>query len=75
MFRRADLVLLSKMDLLPHLEVDLAALEDALARVMPVPRVLRVSARTGEGLDAWVAWLLEQRAGMHAHPYPHAHRH
>jgi len=75
MFRRADLVLLSKMDLLPHLEVDLAALEDALARVMPVPRVLRVSARTGEGLEAWIAWLLEQRACVHAHPYPHAHRH
>jgi len=75
MFRRADLVLLSKMDLLPHLEVDLAALEDALARVMPVPRVLRVSARTGEGLEAWIAWLLEQRAGVQAHPYPHAHRH
>ena len=75
MFRRADLVLLSKMDLLPHLEVDLSALEDALARVMPVPRVLRVSARTGEGLDAWIAWLLERRAAMRAHPHPHPHPH
>jgi hydrogenase nickel incorporation protein HypB len=78
MFRRADLVLLSKMDLLPHLEVDLTALEDALARVMPEPRVLRVSARTGDGLDAWIAWLLARRAAMQAPPQLHlrqAHRH
>ncbi|HEX5044389.1 MAG TPA: hydrogenase nickel incorporation protein HypB [Candidatus Polarisedimenticolaceae bacterium] len=75
MFRRADLVLLSKMDLLPHLDVDLAAVEDALARVMPQPNVLRVSARTGEGLDAWVAWLLDRRAAVQARPRAHLHPH
>ena len=60
LFRRADLVLLSKMDLLPHLDVDLPALEDAIARVMPDPRIVRVSARTGEGLSSWVDWLEER---------------
>jgi hydrogenase nickel incorporation protein HypB len=75
MFRRADLVLLSKMDLLPHLDVDLAALEDALARVMPQPNVLRVSARTGEGLDAWIDWLLDRRAAVQARPRVHLHPH
>ena len=75
MFHRADLVLLSKMDLLPHLDVDLAALENALARVMPVPRVLRVSARTGDGLDAWMTWLLERRAALQARPRAQAHGH
>ena len=75
MFRRADLVLLSKMDLLPHLDVDLAAVEDALARVMPEPRVLRVSARTGDGLDGWIAWLLERRAALQARPHAPLHRH
>jgi hydrogenase nickel incorporation protein HypB len=77
MFRRADLVLLSKMDLLPYLGVDLAAVEDAIARVMPEPRVLRVSARTGEGLDAWIGWLHERRTAVRVHA-PHAryvHRH
>ncbi len=57
MFRRADLVVLTKMDLLPHLELDLLALEDGLARVRPQPRVLRVSARTGEGLASFRDWL------------------
>src|SRR5512136_924226 len=61
MFKAADLVLLTTCDLLPHLEVDMAKLDDALARVMPKPKVLKLSARTGEGLDQWVAWLEAQR--------------
>jgi hydrogenase nickel incorporation protein HypB len=61
MFLAADLVLVSKCDLLPHLDFDMARLDEALARVMPRPRVLKLSARTGEGLDGWVAWLEQRR--------------
>jgi hydrogenase nickel incorporation protein HypB len=61
MFLAADLVLISKCDLIPHLDFDMGKLEDALARVMPKPRVLKVSARSGDGLAGWVAWLEEQR--------------
>jgi hydrogenase nickel incorporation protein HypB len=58
MFRKADLVVLTKVDLLPHLpEVRVSTLVDALARVMPCPALLQLSARTGEGMDAWVQWL------------------
>lgn len=58
MFRRADLVLLTKTDLLPFLDgYDLAAVEDALARVMPVPRIIAVSAKSGRGIDEWTDWL------------------
>ncbi|HET9530840.1 MAG TPA: hydrogenase nickel incorporation protein HypB, partial [Blastocatellia bacterium] len=47
MFRNADLVLLTKTDLLPYLSgFSVAAVEDALARVMPVPEVISVSALT-----------------------------
>jgi len=63
MFRKADLVLLTKCDLVPHLEVDLRKIEDALARVMPEPKLIRVSARTGEGLGPWKAWIEAKRAG------------
>jgi hydrogenase nickel incorporation protein HypB len=62
MFKAADLVLLSKCDLLPHLDVRVERIEGALARVMPRPRMLKLSARTGEGMDAWIAWLEERRA-------------
>ncbi len=58
MFRAADLVLLTKVDLLPHLPgVRVERIVDALARVMPEPRWLALSADTGEGLDAWLDWL------------------
>ena len=62
MFRKADLVLLTKLDLLPHLEVRIEAIRDGLARVMPRPACLCVSARTGEGIDAWLDWLETRRA-------------
>jgi len=65
MFRAADLVLLTKVDLLPHLPgVDPGRIRAALAAVAPRPRMLMVSAATGEGLDAWVAWLRERRAEL-----------
>jgi hydrogenase nickel incorporation protein HypB len=58
MFRTADLVLLTKSDLLPHLGgYSVAAVEDALARVMPDARTIRVSATSDEGIAEWVEWL------------------
>jgi hydrogenase nickel incorporation protein HypB len=57
MFRAVDLVLINKLDLLPHLDFDLARFEDHLRQVNPHATVLRLSARTGEGLDGWYAWL------------------
>jgi hydrogenase nickel incorporation protein HypB len=58
MFRKADLVLITKIDLLPHLPgVHLEAIGDALARVMPQPLCFPVSATTGAGMDRWLAWL------------------
>ena len=77
MFRKADLVLLTKIDLLPHLEVDVDAIKDALARSMPDPRVIMVSAKTGEGVPEWLAWLAARRARApkvtHAHAHAHPH--
>jgi hydrogenase nickel incorporation protein HypB len=59
MFRTCELVLINKIDLLPHLEFDLDAFLHNLDAVHPgVPRML-VSARTGEGVDAWRDWLME----------------
>jgi len=58
MFHKADLVLLTKIDLLPQLpEISVERIEHNLAGVMAVPRMLPVSARTGEGIDRWIRWL------------------
>ena len=57
MFRTCELVLVNKIDLLPHLDFDLEKFLHNLDAVHPgVPRLL-VSARTGEGVEAWRDWL------------------
>lgn len=61
MFRSADLVLVNKIDLLPHLDVDLALFHRNLRAVNPGARVIETSARTGQGLDEWCAWLTAGR--------------
>ncbi|MFO0600296.1 MAG: hydrogenase nickel incorporation protein HypB [Myxococcaceae bacterium] len=75
MFRGADLVVLTKVDLVPHLDVSMAAIKDALARVMPKPNVIEVSAKTGAGIEQWVAWLEAHRPKKPAHPHSHSHSH
>jgi hydrogenase nickel incorporation protein HypB len=66
MFRAVDLVLVSKVDLLPHLDFDLDRYLGNLDSVHPgVPRIL-VSALTGDGIDAWRDWLLRTAASSAA---------
>lgn len=57
MFRAAKLMLLNKCDLLPHLDFDVDQAIDYARRVNPGIEVLRVSARSGEGMVDWLAWL------------------
>ncbi len=57
MFHAAGLMLLNKIDLLPHLDFDVERCIGHARRVNPGIRILQVSARTGEGLEAWYRWL------------------
>jgi hydrogenase nickel incorporation protein HypB len=57
MFTAAKLAILTKTDLAPHCDADLDAYEANLRRVNPAIDILRVSSRTGEGMDGWVNWL------------------
>jgi hydrogenase nickel incorporation protein HypB len=57
MFRSCSLVVVNKVDLLPVLGFDMAAFLGNLRKVNPAAEVMLVSARTGEGIDAWCAWL------------------
>ena len=65
-FRSADLVLLGKADLLPHLAFDRNAFARALEAVAPDGRWLAVSARDGTGLDELIGWLGERHRGIRA---------
>jgi hydrogenase nickel incorporation protein HypB len=57
MFRACEFVVVNKIDLLPHLEVDLELLLYNVGAVNPEARTMLVSARTGHGLDAVAEWL------------------
>jgi hydrogenase nickel incorporation protein HypB len=61
MFRSADLVLVNKVDLIPHLDYDLDTFYTNLRAVNPTVAVIEMSARTGQGVDDWCRWLCELR--------------
>ena len=57
MFTASRLAILNKTDLAPHCDVDMDLYEANLRRVNPDIEILRLSARTGEGMQAWIEWL------------------
>jgi len=57
MFHAADLMILNKIDLLPHLDFDTEQCIRFAKQVNPKIRVLLLSAKTGEGMDNWLNWL------------------
>lgn len=57
LFRVADLIVLNKIDLLPYLDFDEAFFTGAVRRLNPGAPILRVSCRTGDGIDTWAKWL------------------
>jgi len=61
MFHAADLLLLNKIDLLPHLSFDVEQCIEYARRVNPGIKVIRLSATTGEGMERWYQWLRAAR--------------
>jgi len=61
-FARAEVAVISKIDLLPHLPFDLAAVEEQLRSLNPGATILRTSATTGDGVDAWCELLVKRLA-------------
>jgi hydrogenase nickel incorporation protein HypB len=57
MFRTCELVIVNKVDLLPHLDFDLERLIHNIDKVNPGVERMLVSARTGEGIEGWRDWL------------------
>ena len=57
MFRACELVIINKIDLLPHLDYDIDRLQANIAQINPTATTMRTSARTGDGIDAFRHWL------------------
>lgn len=66
MFRSADLVIVNKLDLIPHLDYDLPTFYANLNAVNPGVAVIETSARTGVGIDKWCEWLVDFHRDRHA---------
>jgi len=59
MFRAADLMLLNKCDLLPYLEFDAGLTVEYARRINPGLQLIRLSAKSGEGMAEWLGWIAE----------------
>jgi len=60
MFQESRILLINKMDLLPFCDCDVNLMEERARKINPSLQIFRVSCRTGEGLENWIAWLRDE---------------
>ncbi len=60
MFTLADVVIINKIDLLPHLEFDLHNFTKTVKGINPKVKIFQVSCNTGQGIDEWCSWISSQ---------------
>jgi hydrogenase nickel incorporation protein HypB len=70
MFRQADLVLVTKVDLLPYLDFDTGRFTADVARLSPHAKLIELSAVSGAGLAQWYDWLTERPSPRRPPPGP-----
>ena len=59
-FIDADAVIVNKMDLLPYVDFDIAAFRRSIEGLNPKAQIFQLSCKTGEGIEEWRSWVLEQ---------------
>jgi hydrogenase nickel incorporation protein HypB len=59
-FIDADAVIINKMDLAPYVDFDIAAFRRSITGLNPKVEVFELSSKTGEGIEKWCSWILEQ---------------
>jgi len=59
-FIDADAVIINKMDLLPHVDFDIAAFRRSITGLNPKAEIFQISCKTGEGIEKWCSWILGQ---------------
>ncbi len=58
MYRGVDVLVVNKIDLLPHVEFDMDRFRQGVAALNGGVRTFEVSCRTGEGIESWVDWIV-----------------
>ncbi|HOW71298.1 MAG TPA: hydrogenase nickel incorporation protein HypB [Phycisphaerae bacterium] len=64
LFQRADIILLTKVELLSVLDFRIDRVQDDLAKLNTRAPFIQLSAKTGQGMDQWITWLHQQRAAV-----------
>lgn len=59
-FVDADAVIVNKMDLLPYVDFDIGAFRCSITGLNPKAEIFELSSKTGEGIERWCSWILEQ---------------
>lgn len=59
-FVDADAVIINKMDLLSHVDFDIAAFRRSVSGLNPDAEIFQISCKTGEGIEEWCSWMLDQ---------------
>ena len=70
LFRGADAILITKTDLMPHVDYDRKSAMANIRRVNSKAQIFEVSSKTGEGMDAWCGWLMACREMTHSSSPP-----
>ena len=60
MFSESHVLIVNKIDLIPHTDFDMARLEETVRKMNPAVEMFKLSCRTGEGVSAWTGWLSER---------------
>jgi hydrogenase nickel incorporation protein HypB len=68
MFHESSALLINKIDLLPFCDCNPALIEERALQINPRLSILRISCRSGEGLDSWVNWLEQKVRRQNPHP-------
>ena len=63
LFQSADVILLTKVDLIGPVEYNIGCVRDDLSRINTAAPLIELSSKTGQGMDEWLGWLRAQRPG------------
>jgi hydrogenase nickel incorporation protein HypB len=64
MFQHADLCIINKTDLLPHVDFDVEKAREYTLAVQPGIEFMELSAKTGEGMEVWIDWIKRQKSNV-----------
>ena len=59
MFSTVDALIINKIDVMPYFDFDMKKLEEYVYRLNPKVKIFPISAKTGEGVEAWTTWLYD----------------